>query len=130
MKTWDFFFPVYFMKSRNNYISPSKQCMIYIAGSYLVAPSVREILKLIKNDTQHSFWRIWEAVWLLSEKVHVASVNEFKSSRARLLTLSGVTTCFNSWKFVIVSYSNHLLLWKTYIQKVISQPLFTDSESH
>ena len=54
--------------------------MIYIAGTPLVDPSVREILKLIKNNTYHSLWRIWKTVWLLPEKVHVTSVNKFKSN--------------------------------------------------
>ena len=107
-----------------NYIFPSKRFMIYIAGKHLVDPSIREILRLIKNDAQHSLWHIWEAVWLLPKNVRVASINEFKSSRA------GVPTCFNSWKFVTVSYSNLLLLWRTCIQKVTSQSLFTDSKSN
>ena len=41
-----------------------------------------------------------------------------------------MTTCFNLWKFVRVSYSNRLLLWKKYFQKVTSQPLFTHSKSN
>ena len=38
---------------------------------------------------------------LLPVRIHVASFNEFKSSRARLLTLSCVTTCFNSLQLLI-----------------------------
>ena len=103
-----------------NYIFPSKEFMIYIAGKHLVDSSVREILKLIKNNEKHSLWRIWEAVWLLPENDHSASVNDFTSSRPRLLILSGVTMYFNPWKFVTVSYSNRLPLWKKYVQKVSS----------
>ena len=94
--------------------------MIDIAGTPLVDPSVCKILKLIKNNTYHSLWRIWKAVWLLPEKVHVTSVNGFKSSRSKLLALSGVTKCLNSWNFVTDFYFNSLLLWKTYVQKLIS----------
>ena len=112
------------------YIFPSKQFMIYIAGKHLVDSSVHEISKLIKNDAKHSLWRIWEAVWLLLENDHLASINEFKSSRARLLTISGVTMYFNSWKFVIISHSNRLILWKKYVQKATSQSLFTYSKSN
>ena len=61
---------------------------------------------------------------------HVTSVDEFKSSRAELLTLPGVTKCLHSWKFVTVSYFNYLLLWKVFVQKVISQPVFTVSKSN
>ena len=104
--------------------------MIYIADKHLPDSSVREKLKLIKNDAKYSLWCMWYAGWLLPENDHLASTNEFKSSRARLLTLSGVTMYFNSWKFVTVSYSNHLILWKRYVQKVISQSLFTDSKSN
>ena len=104
--------------------------MIYIVGTHLVDPPVRKILKLIKNNAQHSLWRICEAVWLSPERVHVASISEFKSSRAKLLTLPWVTMYFNLWKFARVSYSNCLLLWKTYFKKVTSQPLFTDSKSN
>ena len=104
--------------------------MIYIAATHLADPSICKILKLIKSNAQHSLWRICDVVWLLPAMVHVASVSEFKSSRAKLLTLPWVTTCFNLWKFVRVSYSNRLLLWKTYFQKVTSQPLFTDSKSN
>ena len=104
--------------------------MIYIAGKHLPDSSVREILKLIKNDAKYSLWCMWDAVWLLPENDHLASANEFKSSSARLLTLSGVTMYFNSWKFVTVSYSSHLILWKRYVQKVTSQSLFTDSKSN
>ena len=43
---------------------------------------------------------------------------------------SEVTTCLNSWKFVTVSYFNSLLLWKTYVQRLISKPLLTDSKSN
>ena len=102
--------------------------MIYIAGTHLVDSSVRKILKLIKSNVQHSLWRICEAVCLLPERVHAASINEFKSSRAKLLTLLWVTMYFNVWKFVRVSYSNRLVLWKTYFLKVTLQQLFTDSK--
>ena len=91
--------------------------MIYIAGKHLVDSSVHEILKLIKNDAKHSLWGIWEAVWLLPENYYLASISEFKSSRDRLLTLSGVTMYFNSWKFVTVSYFNRLILWKKICSK-------------
>ena len=91
--------------------------MIYIAGKHLVDSSVREILKLIKNDAKHSLWGIWEAVWLLPENYYLASISEFKSSRDRLLTLSGVTMYFNSWKFVTVSYFNRVIFWKKICSK-------------
>ena len=112
-----------------NYIFPSKQFMIYIAGTHLVNPSVCKILKLIKNNAQYSLWRICEAVCLLPETVHVASINEFKSSKDKLLTLPCVTTCFNLWKFLRVSDSNWLVLWKKYFQKVTSQLLYTSQIS-
>ena len=128
-KEWDFFsLSTSWKVETKNCIFPWRQFVIYIAGTPLVHPSLREILKLIKNNTYHSLWRIWKAVWLLPEKVYATSVNEFKSSSAKLLALSGVTKCLNSWKFVTVSYFNYLLLCKTYVQKVISQPLFTDSK--
>ena len=104
--------------------------MTDIEGTRLVDPSVCEILKLIKNNTCHLLLRIWKAVSLLPEKVHVTSINEFNLSRAKLLILSGVTKCLNSWNFVIVSYFNCLLLWKTYVPKSIFQPVFTDSKSN
>ena len=72
----------------------------------------------------------YDASGMLFDNDHLASTNEFKSSRARLLTLSSVTMYFNSWKFVTVSYFNHLILWKRYVQKVTSQSLFTDSKSN
>ena len=112
-----------------NYIFLSKKFLIYIAGTHLVDPSVCQILKLIKNNAQHSLWHICEAVWLLPEKAHVVSINEFKSSRAKVLTLPWVSTCFNLWTFVRVSYSNCLLLWKTHFKRVTSQPLFNQFPS-
>ena len=72
--------------------------MIDVAGTPLANLSVCKILKLIKNNTYHSLWRIWKAVWLLPKKVHVTSVSEFKS-RAKPLILSGITKCFNSFNF-------------------------------
>ena len=72
----------------------------------------------------------YDASGMLFDNDHLASTNEFKSSRARLLTLFGVTMYFNSWRFVTVSNSNHLILWKRYVQKVSSQSLFTDSKSN
>ena len=70
----------------------------------------------------------YDASGMLFDNDHLASTNEFKSSRARLLTLSGVTMYFNSWKFVTVSYSNHLILWKRYVQKVSSHYLQIQSQ--
>ena len=101
--------------------------MIYIAGTPLVDPSVVKIIKLTKSNTYHSLRRIWKTVWLLLEKVHVTLANEFKLCRSKLLTSSGVTKCFTSLKFVTVSFLNYLLLWKTYVQKEIFQPVVTDS---
>ena len=49
------FFPVHFMKSKNySCIFPQRQFMIYIVGTPLVDPSIREVLKLVKNNTYNS----------------------------------------------------------------------------
>ena len=55
----------------------------------------------------------------MPEKFHVTSVTEFKSSRAKLLTLPGVTSCLNSWKFVRVQFE---LL--TSLEKICSKSNF------
>ena len=88
--------------------------MIYIVGTPLVDPSEPEILKTFKNSTCHSLWRIWRAVWSLPEKVHVTSVYEFKSSRTKLLTLSGLTVLIRGslWQFlisIIYYFGKHIL---------------------
>ena len=131
MKTWDFFFHNHFMKRRNEKLYFPIKTVYDLYSRYTSCWSFRtQNIKANQNNSQNSLWYICEAVWLLSERVHVASINEFKSRKAKLLTLPWVTTCFNLWKFVRVSYSNCLLLWKTYFQKVTSQPLFTDSKSN
>ena len=123
------FFPVHFIKSRNEKLYFPIKTVYDLYSTYTYCWSFRAQHIKANHNTYHSLWRIWKTVWLLPERVHVTSVNEFKPSRAKLLTLPGVTKCLHSWKFVTVSYFNYLLLWKVFVQKIISQPVFTASKS-
>ena len=96
--------------------------MIDVSGAPPAGLSVCKILKLIKNNTYHSLWRIWKAVWLWPNRVHVTSVSQFKSSRAKLLTLSGVTKSPNSLKFGSFCFLFQLL---TFLKNICSKSNFS-----
>ena len=85
------FFPVHFIKSRNEKLYFPIKTVYDLYSTYTYCWSFRAQNIKANHNTYHSLWRIWKTVWLLPERVHVTSANEFKPSRAKLLTLSGVT---------------------------------------